>query len=145
MARRKGTLEIFNPHRSLIRPFESAKTHAKGRHCGLAFQDFEAHCCQNRAKLLIKSFDSDIIKVRKDSAEGGSAMQITATELKMNMGKYLSMASRQDIFITKNGQRIAKLTNPSPDRVAMLDSLVGIAKAENVSLEDIKRERLDNA
>ena len=72
-------------------------------------------------------------------------MQITATELKMNMGKYLSMASRQDIFITKNSQRIAKLTNPSPDRVAMLDSLVGIAKAENVSLEDIKRERLDNA
>ena len=54
------------------------------------------------------------------------------------------MASRQDIFITKNGQRIAKLTNPSPDRVAMLDSLVGIAKAENVSLEDIKRERLAN-
>ena len=72
-------------------------------------------------------------------------MQITATVLKMNMGKYLSMASRQEIFITKNGQRIAKLTSPSPDRVAMLDSLVGIAKAENVSLEDIKRERLDNA
>ena len=71
-------------------------------------------------------------------------MQITATELKMNTGKYLSMASRQDIFITKNGQRIAKLTNPSPDRVAMLDSLVGIAKAENVSLEDIKGERLAN-
>jgi len=71
-------------------------------------------------------------------------MQITATELKMNMGKYLSMASRRDIYITKNGQRIAKLTNPSPDRVAMLDSLVGIAKAEDVALDDIKRERLDN-
>ena len=26
-----------------------------------------------------------------------------------------------------------------------MNSLVGIAKAENVSLEDIKRERLDNA
>lgn len=71
-------------------------------------------------------------------------MQITATELKKDLGKYLSMASRHDIFITKNGQRIAKLTNPSPDRVAMLDSLVGIAKAENISLEDIKKERLDN-
>ena len=70
-------------------------------------------------------------------------MQITATELKKDLGKYLSMASRHDIFITKNGQRIAKLTNPSPDRVAMLDSLVGIAKAENISLEDIKKERLD--
>ena len=69
-------------------------------------------------------------------------MQITATEFKVNMGKYLSMASRRDIYITKNGQRIAKLTNPSPDRVAMLDSLVGIAKDEGLSMDDLKRERL---
>lgn len=72
-------------------------------------------------------------------------MQITATEFKTNMGKYLSMASRNDIYITKNGRRIAKLTNPSPDRVAMLDSLVGIAGDEKLSLEDIRRERLDQA
>ncbi|MBR4331124.1 MAG: type II toxin-antitoxin system prevent-host-death family antitoxin [Clostridia bacterium] len=71
-------------------------------------------------------------------------MQITATEFKLNMGKYLSMASRHDIFITKNGQRIAKLTNPSPDRVAMLDSLVGIAQGADISLDDIKKERLEN-
>ena len=70
-------------------------------------------------------------------------MQITATELKLNMGKYLSMAAKRDIYITKNGRRIARLTNPSPDRVAMLDSLVGIAGAEDVSLEDIKKERLE--
>ena len=31
-------------------------------------------------------------------------MQITATELKLNMGKYLSMAGKRDIFITKNGK-----------------------------------------
>lgn len=70
-------------------------------------------------------------------------MQVTATEFKMNMGKYLSLASRRDIYITKNGQRIAKLTNPSPDRVAMLDSLVGIARTEDVSFESIKEERLE--
>ena len=70
-------------------------------------------------------------------------MQITATEFKMNMGKYLSLASKRDIYITKNGQRIAKLTNPSPDRVAMLDSLVGIAGVEDASLESIKGERLE--
>ncbi len=70
-------------------------------------------------------------------------MQVTATEFKMNMGKYLSLASRRDIYITKNGQRIAKLTNPSPDRVAMLDSLVGIARTEDITLDDIKRERLE--
>ena len=74
--------------------------------------------------------------------KGGIAMQITATEFKMNMGKYLSMASKRDIFITKNGQRVARLTNPAPDRVALLDSLVGIAKAADITLEDIKKERL---
>lgn len=72
-------------------------------------------------------------------------MQITATELKLNMGKYLSMAGRRDIFITKNGKRIAKLTNPSPDRVAVLDSLVGIAESEDITLDGIRKERLDNA
>ncbi len=72
-------------------------------------------------------------------------MQITATELKLNMGKYLSMAGKRDIFITKNGKRIAKLTNPSPDRVAVLDSLVGIAESEDITLEGIRKERLDNA
>ena len=71
-------------------------------------------------------------------------MQITATEFKGNMGKYLSMASRRDIYITKNGQRIAKLTNPSPDRVAMLDSLVGIAGDEALSPDELKKERLGN-
>ena len=71
-------------------------------------------------------------------------MQVTATEFKLNMGKYLSMASRHDIFITKNGRRIARLTNPSPDRVAMLDSLVGIAQGADISLDDIKKERLEN-
>ena len=70
-------------------------------------------------------------------------MQITATELKLNMGKYLSLASSCDIFITKNGQRIAKLTNPSPDRVAVLDSLVGIAMGGNVTLDDLRKERLE--
>ena len=71
-------------------------------------------------------------------------MQVTATEFKLNMGKYLSMASRHDIFITKNGRRIARLTNPSPDRVAMLDSLVGIARGADISLDDIKKEWLEN-
>lgn len=71
-------------------------------------------------------------------------MQITATELKMNLGKYLAMVGKHDIFITKNGQRVARLTNPYSDRIAMLDSLVGIAQGEDISLDDIKKERLEN-
>ena len=71
-------------------------------------------------------------------------MQITATELKLKLGKYLSLANQRDIYITKNGQRVARLTNPSPDRVAVLDSLVGIARSEDVTLDDIRKERLGN-
>ena len=39
-------------------------------------------------------------------------MTITATELKNNLGKYLILAATEDIFITKNGKTIAKLTSP---------------------------------
>ena len=44
-------------------------------------------------------------------------MSITATELKNNLGKYLLLSATEDIFITKNGKIIAKLTNPYQDRV----------------------------
>ncbi len=73
-------------------------------------------------------------------------MNITATELKANMGKYLLMAGKRDIYITKNGRRIARLTNPQPDRVAMLDSLVGVAGegGASVTRDALKRERLEN-
>ena len=75
----------------------------------------------------------------------GIALQITATELKLNIGKYLSMAAERDIFITKNGRRVAKLTNSTSDRTALLDSLVGIARTDDpISLDDIKEERLIN-
>ena len=50
-------------------------------------------------------------------------MSITATELKMNLGKYLMLAETEDVFITKNGKVIAKLTNPNADRVEMAKSL----------------------
>ena len=41
-----------------------------------------------------------------------SYMSITATELKQNLSKYLLMAEREDVFITRNGKVVAKLTNP---------------------------------
>ena len=36
-------------------------------------------------------------------------MSVTATELKMNLGKYLMLAETEDVFITKNGKVIAEL------------------------------------
>lgn len=67
-------------------------------------------------------------------------MVITASELKTNLGKYLAMAAEQDIFITKNGKNIAKLSSPTVDKLAVLDGLVGILPA-NAST-DVREERI---
>lgn len=67
-------------------------------------------------------------------------MTITATEFKTNFGKYLAMVAQQDIFIVKNGKSVAKLTRPVVDKVAVLDSLVGIIPADMDT--NVKEERL---
>lgn len=69
-------------------------------------------------------------------------MSITATELKMNLGKYLMLAEKEDVYITKNGKVIAKLTNPFQDRVDMAKSLFGIMPAD-ITLEEAREERLN--
>ena len=43
-------------------------------------------------------------------------MSVTIAEFKHNLGKYLMLSETEDIFITKNGKIIAKLTNPYMDR-----------------------------
>lgn len=69
-------------------------------------------------------------------------MSITATELKLNLGKYLLLAETEDIFITKNGKVIAKLSNPYQDRVNVAKSLFGILPAD-ITLEESREERLN--
>lgn len=70
-------------------------------------------------------------------------MIVTATELKTNLGKYLELATVQDIFITKNGKSIARLTSPSIDKLSVLDGLVGIIPPnESIDKDSIREERL---
>lgn len=68
-------------------------------------------------------------------------MSITATELKMNLGKYLTLAQSEDVFISKNGKIIAKLTNPNADRVELAMSLRGIIPAD-ITAGEAREERL---
>jgi hypothetical protein len=70
-------------------------------------------------------------------------MIVTATELKSNMGYYLNLISEDDVFITKNGKVIAKLSRPMQDKQALLDSIVGITAKNPVSLEEAKEARLE--
>ena len=68
-------------------------------------------------------------------------MSITATELKSNLSKYLLLSATEDIFITRNGKIVSKLTNPFQERVDIAKSLFGILPAE-ASLEEARAERL---
>ena len=68
-------------------------------------------------------------------------MSITATELKENLSKYLKLAETEDIYITKNGKVVAKLSNPNTDKVKIAESLIGILP-QDITLEDAQKERL---
>lgn len=67
-------------------------------------------------------------------------MSITATELKMNLSKYLLLAETEDIYITRNGKVVAKLSNPYQDRVDVAKSLFGSIPAD-ITLEQAREER----
>jgi len=69
-------------------------------------------------------------------------MSITATELKANLSKYLLLSATEDIYITRNGKVISKLTNPFQEKVDTARSLFGILP-NTLSLEDAKKERLE--
>ena len=69
-------------------------------------------------------------------------MSITATELKTNLSKYLLLSATEDIYITRNGKVISKLTNPFQNRVQLVESLVGILP-NTMTLENARKERLE--
>ena len=69
-------------------------------------------------------------------------MSITATELKANLSKYLLLSSTEDIYITRNGKVISKLTNPFQQRVDVAKSLFGVLPAD-ITLEEAREERLN--
>ena len=68
-------------------------------------------------------------------------MFVTATELKNNLGKYLDLAEKEDIIITKNGKRIAKLASATEDKMTIVKSLIGVLPSD-VTLEQAREERL---
>ena len=69
-------------------------------------------------------------------------VSITATELKINLGKYLMLAETEDIYITRNGKVVAKLSNPYQDRVDVAKSLFGVL-SNDMTLEEAREERLN--
>lgn len=68
-------------------------------------------------------------------------MSITATELKNNLGKYLLLAATEEVYITRNGKTIAKLTSPYQNKLNTVESLFGSVPAA-MTLEQAQEERL---
>lgn len=62
---------------------------------------------------------------------------ITATEFKTNFGKYLALASKEEIAITKNGKVIATMNPPKNDPLEhFIESCSGIVNEEDLDLDD---------
>jgi prevent-host-death family protein len=70
-------------------------------------------------------------------------MIITATEFKNKVGKYLNIAQKEEVIISKNGKNIAKLIAISENEFPATKSLAGVfEKAASYQLEQTKDERL---
>ncbi|MBF7083803.1 type II toxin-antitoxin system Phd/YefM family antitoxin [Desulfallas sp. Bu1-1] len=68
-------------------------------------------------------------------------MIVSSSEFKTNIGRYLSLVSKEDIIITRNGKRIARLIAEEEDKVAIAKSLIGILPS-TVTKEDAKEEKV---
>ena len=69
-------------------------------------------------------------------------MFIIETELNQNLNKHLLQAEQEDVFITRNGKVVAKLTNPYQNRVDMAKSLFDILP-KSISAEQAHKERVE--
>ncbi len=69
-------------------------------------------------------------------------MPVTDTELGANLSKYLLLAMTEDIFITKHGKIVAKLTNPFQNKIETAKSLFGILP-QTMTLESAKEKRVN--
>ncbi len=65
-------------------------------------------------------------------------MFVTSTEFKTNLGRYLDLVTGEDIIITRNGRRVAKLIKEEDDAVSDIRSLFGI-------LADTELSQMDDA
>ena len=71
-------------------------------------------------------------------------MVVTATEFKVNFGKYLALLASEDIFITKNGKTIAKVSNPNISAADAISGILAGKLSPDYDAKDLREERLRN-
>ena len=73
------------------------------------------------------------ISKNKEKEKEADPMQITATELKLNFGKYLNLVLTEDMWITRNGKMIAKMVNPNVPSVDAISGVLAFRGADHVA------------
>ncbi len=68
-------------------------------------------------------------------------MLVPISELKINPGKYMSLVNAHDIYITKNGKKVAKLTSVQSGKIDSAKVLFGILPSD-INLEQSRVDRL---
>lgn len=68
-------------------------------------------------------------------------VNVSVSQLKVNIGKYIDLAEKQDIFITKNGKQVAKIVSTKVNKVEAMKSIFGAIPSE-ADLKRSKAERL---
>jgi len=77
-------------------------------------------------------------------------MQITLSDLKVNVGKYVDLAETEDVIITKYGKPAAKIIRydkepwylkTMPEKITSVDQLFGTLPSD-IDLDDVRTERL---
>jgi prevent-host-death family protein len=85
-----------------------------------------------------------------EKMKGVFIMQIALTDLKLNVGHYVDLASTKDVIITKYGKPVAKIirfdkepwyVRRIPKKVTSVEQLFGTLP-DDIDLEDIRTERL---
>lgn len=70
-------------------------------------------------------------------------MIISATEFKNKVGKYLEIAQKEEVIISRNGKNIVKLVAIEESEFPATKSLTGVfEKSASYYLEQTKEERL---
>ncbi len=69
-------------------------------------------------------------------------MQVTATEFKLNFGRYLELVRTEDIWVTKNGKIIAKLINPNVSAVDAISGVLAGKVPANLDRHALREERI---
>lgn len=70
-------------------------------------------------------------------------LTVTTTELKQNLEKYLALAHKESITITRDGVPVARLTSPQgKKKKGLVEQLTGIIPDDGTTLYDIRGERL---